>query len=279
MTFFTRQAQMRKGWGKEINAAWDEADHPRGKTTPESNDGSFAPKGGGGVKQAPAEQAAPGGKYDPNYVNQEDWTLSNKQPSPPEMREHNQKMGQHLRDMADNITGANEKAQAYLDKVRGEYGKDYAAQMNMRAVDEFMNPDKAAKTRAMDEAADRALGKSLPLGVGVKGTSYKVRDKVEVGAILSTSWGYDQTNTEFYEVVGASKSGKTVTIRELAKQTVENGFMSGYTRPVLGQYVNMAGNQSSMTKKVLSNNSLKIHGNYGYAHLWDGTDQSVSWGH
>lgn len=47
----------------------------------------------------------------------------------------------------------------------------------------------------------------------------------EVGTILYSSWGYDQTNIEFYKVVKVSE--KSVWIQELKNQIVEQvGFMS-----------------------------------------------------
>ena len=304
MTYFFRQQQMAKGWGKEINAAWDEVDHPRGKTTPESNDGSFMPKGGGAshenggiprgavevpgsggrAYQAPPEQSMPGGKFDPNYVNQDNWTLSNKQPSPAEMRQHGREMGQAVRDVADAVPGSVERLAEVQQRLAGEYGKDYARQTTQYAADLMKDPAAAANAARLDALADaghshtagEAKAKAPPLGPGVKGTSYVPHDKVDVGAILYTAWGYDQTNTEFYEVTGASKSGKTVTIRELAKETSDSGFLAGHTRPVLGHYRE---GEKPMTKKVSASNTLKIHGNYGYGHLWDGTDKSVSWGH
>lgn len=51
------------------------------------------------------------------------------------------------------------------------------------------------------------------------------------GDILYTSWGYDQTNVEFYAVTRVS--GKRVWIREIAATYTETGFMSGRTKPVL----------------------------------------------
>lgn len=59
---------------------------------------------------------------------------------------------------------------------------------------------------------------------------------LKVGDVLHGSWGYDQTNPEFYEVT--ELRGKRVVIRELCCETVEGseGFMSCRTRPVPGSY-------------------------------------------
>ena len=42
---------------------------------------------------------------------------------------------------------------------------------------------------------------------------------IEVGDIYSSSWGYDQTNVEFYEVVAVTKS--TVKIRQIRSEIIE----------------------------------------------------------
>lgn len=38
---------------------------------------------------------------------------------------------------------------------------------------------------------------------------------VTVGTIFTRSWGYDQTNVDFYEIVSVSKTGKTAKARQL----------------------------------------------------------------
>jgi len=51
------------------------------------------------------------------------------------------------------------------------------------------------------------------------------------GTVLSYSWGYDQTNVNYFQVV--KRSGLTVTIRAICQELVEQtGFMSENVRPV-----------------------------------------------
>jgi hypothetical protein len=52
-----------------------------------------------------------------------------------------------------------------------------------------------------------------------------------VGTILYTSWGYDQTNVEFYAVTRVS--GVRTWIRPIAAEYEDTGFMSGRTWPAL----------------------------------------------
>lgn len=57
---------------------------------------------------------------------------------------------------------------------------------------------------------------------------YKV--KINVGDIYVSSWGYDQTNIDYYEVV--SVKNKTVVLQEIGKFTEdEDSFMSNLCKP------------------------------------------------
>lgn len=51
------------------------------------------------------------------------------------------------------------------------------------------------------------------------------------GAILYTSWGYDQTNVEFFAVTRVS--GRRTWVREIAAEYEATGFMSGRTWPAI----------------------------------------------
>jgi hypothetical protein len=45
---------------------------------------------------------------------------------------------------------------------------------------------------------------------------------VKIGDVFSRSWGYDQTNVDYYEIVSVSKTGKTAKARRLKTATVES---------------------------------------------------------
>lgn len=62
---------------------------------------------------------------------------------------------------------------------------------------------------------------------------------LKVGDVLESSWGYDQTNIDYYQVtklVGA----QSVEIRKIAKQSAEAGFMTGECVPAVGHFVGEA---------------------------------------
>lgn len=93
--------------------------------------------------------------------------------------------------------------------------------------------------------------------------------KVEVGGLYYTSWGYDQTNVDFYEVV--ELVGKTsAKVRPIARTDASNGnepWMTGKAIPAAGEFKGPA-------KLVrVTGDAFKIDGNH--AHRWDG--RPVNW--
>lgn len=86
------------------------------------------------------------------------------------------------------------------------------------------------------------------------------------GAILYTSWGYDQTNIDWYEIV--KRKGAFVWIREIGGRREENGWATGTTLPAPGHFIG-----PEMRKKVRvykgDENSVRIE-SYASAWLWDG---------
>lgn len=62
-------------------------------------------------------------------------------------------------------------------------------------------------------------------------------NKIDVGTILYDSWGYDQTNVDFYQVT--EKKGSTVTLRSIQAEQIEGSesFMSDMCRPVKDAFI------------------------------------------
>lgn len=73
------------------------------------------------------------------------------------------------------------------------------------------------------------------------------------GDILSSSWGYDQTNIDYYQVVGLIGSSM-VYIREIGCESVQDGFMQGESVPCSGKFIG-----ERMRKKVAAGgDSVKV---------------------
>ena len=62
-----------------------------------------------------------------------------------------------------------------------------------------------------------------------KAEKEKAVESIKVGDIFVGSWGYDQTNVEFYQVV--EKKGVTCKIQEIGQKVVEETQGCDYVRP------------------------------------------------
>ena len=111
---------------------------------------------------------------------------------------------------------------------------------------------------------------------------------VEVGDFFVASWGYDQTNVNFFEVVGITPSGKSVKLREVAKRTVSDNGPSTRVVPVPGRFVsNSLGDDRDsgpVTKRLRfwGGKVAIAFTSYASAWKWDGYPQyetGQGWGH
>jgi hypothetical protein len=93
-----------------------------------------------------------------------------------------------------------------------------------------------------------------------------------VGTIVYNSWGYEQTNIDFYEVMSATKH--FVTLRRLNQITTETGFMCGPTEPILKSYRNAETTRHSVRRY---GDEASISFRHGVGRVWNGTPQSCSW--
>lgn len=125
-----------------------------------------------------------------------------------------------------------------------------AAQREQRIVSVVL----AQSQRAADKAARRAE-RAAP-------------HSLQVGAILMSSWGYEQTNVDFYQVIAVR--GKLVDIRKLAQVKEYTSDMTGYAMPVANQFVG----EPLIGKRPASSNAVRIQP-YSHATAWDG--RRVAW--
>jgi hypothetical protein len=97
--------------------------------------------------------------------------------------------------------------------------------------------------------------------------------KIKVGDIIDTSWGYDQTNVEFFQVVHIS--GKLATVREIAQhETEQTGPFSSRVEAVRDQF--LTDSKEIRCRIQFPGDSMNIEGHGGS--LWDGHPVHSSWG-
>lgn len=97
---------------------------------------------------------------------------------------------------------------------------------------------------------------------------------LKVGDILYSSWGYEQTNINFYQVtriVGA----RTVEIREIhGESTAETSFMTAHKKAIKDAFKE---HEKPVVCRVNGeNNSIKLS-SFEYLHLDDGRMHRYSW--
>ena len=96
---------------------------------------------------------------------------------------------------------------------------------------------------------------------------------LKVGQIMRNSWGYDQTNVDYFQVTKII-SPKMVEIRPISQRTVEaTGSMSSRVAPVRDSF-----HGESMRKRVTVDNAVKIHswGSWAYP-VSDNETTHCSW--
>jgi len=90
---------------------------------------------------------------------------------------------------------------------------------------------------------------------------------LKVGDIVYNSWGYEQTNIDFYEVVSTTKC--TVRLRAVETQKEYDGDMSGTCTPLLGVY-----KSDDVQTRRASGNSVNMP--HGCCSKWDGNPKGFS---
>lgn len=101
----------------------------------------------------------------------------------------------------------------------------------------------------------------------------------KVGDIITNSWGYDQTNVDFYRIVKTSQH--YVWIQAIAAHTSETGFMSGKSVPHIDTSATDPTKWGFIDKKEEVERHRASGENvcmkYGSGSKWDGKERYTSW--
>lgn len=98
----------------------------------------------------------------------------------------------------------------------------------------------------------------------------------KVGDILVSSWGYEQTNVQWYQVVGVT--AKSVKIREIKGRVQETAFMSGESVPIPDAFIDNLWFGEQKTARINSFGRVNITSDgHITAKKWDGYPKHVSW--
>ena len=156
---------------------------------------------------------------------------------------------------------------------RSRMGFKYLANYSFRSL------DAAKSTQRMDAFVNKFITDLLndmkakeAKKAAIKTARTKFVNPHKVGDILFNSWGYDQTNVDFYQVV--SVEGKTVVVRAIAKMAHDTGDMCGKCSAVKDSFI------GEEIKKVVqirvAYNSTEAHTYINRMSPWDGMPKYYS---
>jgi len=97
---------------------------------------------------------------------------------------------------------------------------------------------------------------------------------VNKGDIFTYTWGWEQTNVEFFEVVSVTKTGKTASLRPIHSDLIEDpSFMTGSVTPDVGKWKG-----DDVIKKRIAeyDNEVYMKMDHGSLRPWNGEPKRVS---
>lgn len=104
-------------------------------------------------------------------------------------------------------------------------------------------------------------------------TTNNAVNEVNVGDVFCSTWGYEQSNCDFYQVVGLTAGNKSVKVRTINQQVVNNGMMSGEAIPVKDSFVG-----DIQTKRLKGDGFRVTSFSWAFKTDWN-KPHYCSWGH
>ena len=108
-------------------------------------------------------------------------------------------------------------------------------------------------------------------GTTVQAETGKTATCIQTGTIVYNTWGYEQTNVDFYEVVKSSRC--FVWLQRLSAEKTETLSMQGTTAPVPGT---RAGKISKHKVSIFDRSRVAIKFEHGTGTIWDGERKRFS---
>lgn len=92
---------------------------------------------------------------------------------------------------------------------------------------------------------------------------------LKTGDILVSSWGYEQTNVNYYQIV--QKKGMTVIIQEIAKKITSTEYQDGEAMPLKDHF------KGKPEKRRIGAGYIRVS-TFDSCHPWNGEADYCSWG-
>lgn len=125
-------------------------------------------------------------------------------------------------------------------------------------------PPQGSRCRTEDPAPLLTRKKETTMNVQTTPPPAATLQTAEVGAILYTSWGYEQTNYDFYQLV--ERRGKsTLVLRKLQVTKEFEGWARDKVMPVKDQF----DGEEKLTRRIGKHGYAKVT-DYAHLYVWDG---------
>lgn len=85
---------------------------------------------------------------------------------------------------------------------------------------------------------------------------------VKIGEVFVASWGYEQTNVDFYQVIGLT--AKSVRLRAIAQERTADG----YTTPIENKFIG-----DVFTRRYDNKHKHVKIADYSHGRIWNGKPQ------
>ena len=138
----------------------------------------------------------------------------------------------------------------YVKIWHGKQSRPYAYYgfKTVEARETYVQEQKAADDRSFAYKVERDANRRV--------AKEKATQSLAVGTLLHASWGYDQTQCDFYEVV-RRPSKYVVVIRRIAGNYTETGRDCGRSKPCPGQFLEGKEGEET-THRIVSGDSIKV---------------------
>lgn len=114
---------------------------------------------------------------------------------------------------------------------------------------------RTAWVKRLFELAQR-LATSKAIRAAEKAAARAKPHALQVGDVLEASWGYDQTNIEYFEITRLVGS-QMVEFCEIGRETHDTGFMSGKCVPMPGNFIGKP--RRARVSEYGARDSIRVH--------------------
>jgi hypothetical protein len=108
----------------------------------------------------------------------------------------------------------------------------------------------------------------MPLHQAHAGNALDAQASVTAGDIFHASWGYDQTNCDFYQVLSATT--RFAILRRLRNEIVEGGGWAGMAKPDKNAFADHEGPIRRKIQRLHDGSPAFVIARYANAYPWDG---------